>query len=97
MSKIFIVKRRLRIGDSEVVIPVHVSSKKESAVEFAGKNHQAMTELLRYAVVSPIGENMGAFGKLLDALGVSGFKPEIEEVVVEDALIQVAREIPRLA
>jgi len=96
MSKIYVVKRRLRCADSEIVIPIYATSRREDAVEFAGKNHQAMTELLRYAVVSPIGEVMGNFGKLIDQLGVTGFKPEIEEVEVQGGLIEVAREIPKV-
>lgn len=96
MPKIYIVKRRIRIADSEITIPVHVCSRREDAVEFAGKNHAALTELLRYAVISPIGEHMGAFGKLLDSFGVTGFKPEIEEVEVHGGLIELAREVPKL-
>lgn len=96
MSKIYVVKRRLRVADSEIVIPIYATSRREDAVEFAGKNHAAMTELLRYAVISPIGEMMGQFGKLIDQLGVTGFKPEIEEVEVQDGLISVARELPKV-
>jgi len=94
MSKIYVVKRRLRVADSEIVIPIYATSRREDAVEFAGKNHQAMTELLRYSVVSPIGEHMGSFGKLIDQLGVVGFRPEIEEVELEGSRIEVVPGLP---
>lgn len=97
---VFLLRRRLRIGDQDVLVPVGVYSRKEDAADVAGKLHMAQASLLDCLIVRPgregEAEDTGVrVGRFLADIGVVGFKPEIVEVEVEGAMIQVATEMPR--
>lgn len=92
MTKAIIVKRRIKVGDGEVTIPLKMFTDQEQAVEFAKGNHLAMSSLLDKVIADGL-----TVSQFLGHLGIMGFKPEIETVELEGSRIQVAQAMPRLS
>lgn len=96
---VFLLRRRLRVGDQEVVVPVGVYRRKEEAAEAAGKLHEAQSSMLECLIVKSgkdgeVEDTGVRVGKFLAGLGVIGFKPEIVEVEVQGSMIELAGTMP---
>jgi hypothetical protein len=92
--KVYIVGRRLKVGDGEVVIPLRVESRKEDALSFGVAVNQKLSALLDCHLVKPKGGDEGedtgvTLAQFLGELGILGFKSEVEETEVQGNSIQV--------
>ena len=100
MSRVYVIGRRIKIGDGEVVVPLRVESRKEDALTFAVAINQKMTAMLECHLVNARGEEGEDTGVLLGQyladLGILGFKSEVQEVEVQGSAIQVVGAIPAI-
>jgi hypothetical protein len=99
MSTIFLVKRRIKVGDGEAVVVVRCESRKEDAYAFANQLQSAMAGMLECHLVkvdkADEGNDTGvSLGQFLADLGVFGFKLEVEEVKLEGRMVELAGTMP---
>jgi hypothetical protein len=99
VSTIFLVKRRIKVGDGEVSVVVRCESRKEDALAFAAKLQPAMAALLECHLVKVgkdgEGDDTGvALGQFLADLGIFGFKLDVEEVKLEGRMIDLVGSMP---
>lgn len=99
VTKVYVVARRLKVGDGEVVLPLFCESRKEDALSKAVAINQGMRDLLECHLVKPKGADEGEdtgirLGQYLADLGISGFKSEVQEVEVQGSAIQIVGPMP---
>jgi hypothetical protein len=99
MSSVFLVKRRIKVGDGECVVTLRCDSRREDARDFAAKLQPAMAGLLDCHLVKMGKEGEGddtgiELGQFLADLGIFGFALEVQEVELQGSMIQLAGTMP---
>lgn len=99
MATVFLVKRRIKVGDGEVVVTLRCDSRRDDAKEFASRLQPAMAGLLDCHLVKMgedgEGEDTGIeLGQFLVDLGVYGFALEIQEVELQGRMVELAGAMP---